>query len=265
MDYKVQLDMYNGPLDLLLFLIRREEVDIYDIPIARIAEQYAQYVELLKALDPNMAGDFLVMLATLVLIKSQTLLPNPPPDEDDEDSLDPRAELVRQLLEYKRFKDAAQDLGLAAELQALKYDRVGGQMAADEHREVELEDLHLWDLLEAFNRLMAQVGHGPVSHDVIYDDTPIALHAADLLDRLARDGSLSFAEIFAGRSRSEMVGLFLALLEAIRQRRVRIEQDEPLGPIYVHLLDATPLSGISDESPGTLTMDDPEREAGDEP
>ena len=98
-DYKVQLDSYNGPLDLLLFLIRREEVDIYDIPIARITEQYLAYVDLLKQLDPNYIGEFLVMAATLMEMKSRTLVPTPPPEEDDEEIVDPRLELVHQLLE----------------------------------------------------------------------------------------------------------------------------------------------------------------------
>ena len=110
-EYKVELDAYNGPLDLLLYLIRRSEVDIYDIPIAQVTEQYVAYVTLLQNLDPDVAGDFLVMAATLMEIKSRTLLPRPPVEDDDEDDLtDPRLELVRQLLEYKKFKDAARTL-----------------------------------------------------------------------------------------------------------------------------------------------------------
>jgi segregation and condensation protein A len=246
MEYKVQLDMYNGPLDLLLYLIRRDEVDIYDIPISRVTEQYCQYVELLQQIDPNAAGEFLVMAATLMLIKSQMLLPALPADAADQEALDPRAELVRQLLEYKRFKDAARTLGLAAELRALRFGRLGGEPATWAHRDVELEELQIWDLLAAFNRLMIQVGHAPVSHEVVYDDTPVALHAADVLDRLVREGSLSFVEIFAGRGKAEMIGLFLALLELIRQRRVRVEQQGLFGPIYIHLLDARPLEFATD-------------------
>lgn len=262
MDYRVQLDMYNGPLDLLLYLVRREEVDIYDIPISRVTQQYLEYVELLKQVDPNMIGDFLVLLATLMLIKSQTLLPTPAPDDEDPDTMDPRTELVRQLLEYKRFKDAAHELGLAAELQALRYGRTGGP---DGRPEVELDEVQIWDLLGAFNHLMAQVGQAPLSHDVIYDDTPVGLHAADVQDRLARDGSLSFAEIFGGRSRGEMIGLFLALLELIRQRRVRVEQERSLGPIYVHLLDPRPLDGLFQRGEPTVSPeDDAAAEADDE-
>ena len=248
MDYKVDLDMYNGPLDLLLYLIRRDEIDVYDIPIARITEQYLHYVELLKVIDPNVAGDFLVLAATLMLIKSQMLLPTVPPDQEDDEVVDPRAELVRQLLEYKRFKDAARDLGLGAELRALRFGRQPGDVDPSQSAETELEDMQVWDLLAAFNKLMMQVGHGPVSHDVVYDDTPIALHAADVQDRLKREGSLTFVDVFAGRTRAEMIGLFLALLELIRQRRVRVEQEGLFGKIYIHLLDATPLTASVEET-----------------
>ncbi|GAG49290.1 unnamed protein product, partial [marine sediment metagenome] len=119
-EYRVDLDVYSGPLDLLLYLIRREELDIHDIPIARITEQYIQYVDVLNALDPDLAGEFLVMAAMLMEIKTRILLPTPPPEEGGEDGLqiDPRAELVRQLLEYKAFKDASGELAGAAADQA---------------------------------------------------------------------------------------------------------------------------------------------------
>ena len=248
MDYKVDLDMYNGPLDLLLYLIRRDEIDVYDIPIVRITEQYLQYVELLKVIDPNVAGDFLVLAATLMLIKSQMLLPSVPPDQEDDEVVDPRAELVRQLLEYKRFKDAARDLGLGAELRALRFERQPGDVDPNQSAETELEDMQVWDLLAAFNKLMMQVGHGPVSHDVVYDDTPVALHAADIQDRLKREGSLTFVDVFTGRNRAEMIGLFLALLELIRQRRIRVEQQGLFGTIYIHLMDAKPLTTLIEET-----------------
>ena len=216
---------------------------------------------LLEVLDPDAAGDFLVLASTLVELKSRALLPSPPLEGADDDE-DPQRVLVRQLLEYKRFKDAAHELGLAAELQALRYGRTGGP---DVQPEVELDEVQIWDLLGAFNHLMAQVGQAPLSHDVIYDDTPVGLHAADVQDRLARDGSLSFAEIFGGRSRGEMIGLFLALLELIRQRRVRVEQERSLGPIYVHLLDPRPLDGLFQRGEPTVSPeDDAAAEAGDE-
>ncbi len=247
-EYRVQLDVYNGPLDLLLYLVRREEVDIYDIPIARVTEQYVGYVEVLTALDPNVAGEFLVMAATLMEIKSRTLLPTPPLEED-EDFVDPRLELVKQLLEYKRFKDAADSLH---ELNVRRSQRFEPRPPAlDDETDpdaVDLDDLQVWDLLAAFHELMAQVGRGPVTHDVIYDDTPIALHAADLLDRLRRaGGSLEFVSIFEGLNKSEMIGLFLALLELVRQHRIRAEQDETSDAIFIHVLeDAEPIEDYAE-------------------
>jgi len=241
-DYRVDLDVYNGPLDLLLFLIRREEVDIYDIPIARITEQYVQYVQMIERLDPNIAGDFLVLAATLLEIKSRSLLPRPPVVEEDEDDLtDPRLELVRQLLEYKKFKDAARGLGLAVAVQALKHPRTPRTPDAAPD-EVELDDLQLWDLFDAFSRLIEQTGRRQRTHEVVYDDTPLALHATDIVDSLERaGGSQAFEAVFEGRSRSQFIGLFLALLELIRRRRVRVQQDRTFGTIYVHLLDASPI------------------------
>ncbi|HEY3245824.1 MAG TPA: segregation/condensation protein A [Phycisphaerae bacterium] len=238
--YRVDLEVYNGPLDLLLFLIRREEVDIYDIPIARITEQYCAYVRLLERIDPDLAGDFLVMAASLMEIKSRTLLPTPPEAEEPEEFDDPRLELVRQLLEYKKYKDAARALQSAAEQQALKHAR----RPADPQRDaaVEIEEVQVWDLLTAFNKLLEATGQRQRPHEVVYDDTPIALHAADVVDFLDRSGgSLLFERIFDGRTKSQLIGLFLALLELIRQRRVRATQEQPFGPISIHLLDAAPI------------------------
>lgn len=243
-DYSVQTDVYNGPLDLLLYLIRRDEVDLYDIPIARVTEQYCRYVETLASIDPNIAGDFLVMAATLMEIKSRMLLPRPPATaETEEDFSDPRLELVRQLLEYKKFKDASLELGTAAEVQSQKWPRVPARPAAAAPNEVDLDDVQIWDLVAVFNKLMASIGAGAATHDVVFDDTPIALHATDILDRLERDGGeLGFENIFLGRTRAEMIGLFLALLELMRQQRVRIAQEAVFGPIRVILLSAEPIT-----------------------
>lgn len=247
-DYKVQLDSYSGPLDLLLYLIRRDEVDIYDIPIARVLDQYLQYVHVLEQLDPDAVGDFLVLAATLMEIKSRMLLPKPPPEVDDGDMLDPRSDLVRQLLAYKVFRDAAGELSERAEVQSRRFPRPPLELP-QEGQHVEIEEVQIWDLLAAFNKLLAAVGRQRTTHDVIYDDTPITLHAADILDRLEREGpSLFFERIFEGRSRSEMIGLFLALLELIRQDRVRIEQEHAFGTISVHLIDATPITTVMDSA-----------------
>lgn len=245
--YKVALDVYNGPLDLLLFLIRREEVDIHDIPIARVTEQFLAYVSLLKEIDPEAAGDFLVLAATLIEIKSRTLLPTPPPEADGEELMDPRHELVRQLLAYKTFKDAARDLEDRAVERAQRHVRQPAEPVAQPD-EIELDNLEIWDLFAAFNRLLEQTGKRSAVHHVRIDETPIALHAEDILDSLDRAGGQQhFEEIFQGRSRPEMIGLFLALLELIRRRRVRVTQERHVSPILLVLLDATPVHEISEQ------------------
>lgn len=247
-EYLVRTDIYNGPMDLLLYLIRRNEVDLYDIPVAEITRQYVEYVSVLQTIDPNVAGEFLVMAATLLEIKSRLLLPRQVAGADEEEDLsDPRLELVRQLLEYKKFKDASFELSAAAESQAAKWPRVPAKIVPAPVGEVDLDDVQIWDLVAAFNTLMSSIGVRPATHDVVFDDTPIALHAVDIMDRLQREnGELEFASIFAQRTKSEMVGLFLALLELMRQQRVRVTQEHTGGSIHVALLSAEPIV-IGDE------------------
>jgi segregation and condensation protein A len=253
-EYKVAIDVYNGPLDLMLYLIRREEIDIHDIPIARVTKQYVEYVELLQQLDPDAVSEFLVLAATLMEIKSRTLLPHMPDEEGEEDIVDPRLELVRQLLEYKKFKDAARHLDEAAEQRAHMHARAPVRPEVPQG-EVDLDDVDIWTLFDAFNRLLEQTGKGEAVHRVGIDDTPIALHAEDILDSLDRaGGSQAFEDIFGGRSRPEMIGLFLALLELIKGHRVRAGQEESFGTILLYLLDRTPLGEeIVDEYQATPT------------
>jgi len=244
-DYKVALEVYNGPLDLLLFLIRRDEIDIYDIPITRITQSYLAYVEVIQKLDPDLVSEFLILAATLMEIKSRVLLPRPPIEEGEEELIDPRSELVRQLLEYKKFKDAAYALEDRADERAQRFTRAPNVPPVDP-QDIELEDLEIWDLFEAFQKLLVQTGKAGGFHTIPRDDTPIALHADDILDSLQRaGGSQEFVSIFAGRARAEMIGLFLALLELIRQKRVRAAQERPFSPILLQLLDATPLQDIA--------------------
>lgn len=240
-DYRVNLDIYNGPLDLLLYLIRREEIDIHDIPIARITEQYCAYVDTLKIINPDIAGEFLVMAATLMEIKSRMLLPQQV-DDDDIEIADPRTELVRQLLQYKAFKDAADNLRRAAEAQSLRFPRRPAEIATnqEDEEEVEIEEVQIWDLLGAFIRLMDSIGYNSAQTEteIIYDDTPIELHMADIMDLLNRQGEMTFSQIFQGRtSRSELVGLFLALLELAKRGEIYIEQPQPFGEIYIYQAD----------------------------
>jgi segregation and condensation protein A len=235
-EYRVQLDIFSGPLDLLLFLLKRDELDIQDIPLVRIADQYLSYVRLLEQVDPNTAGDFLVLASTLVEMKSRALLPTPPLDGDNEEE-DARIALVRQLLEYKRFKDAARALGSAADERARRFTRRPADLPA-ELRGVELEEVEVWDLLTAFGRTMTAIGRGPGLHEVRYDDTPVEVYVDEINRALTQRGTVSFQSLFENRlSRSEVVGLFLALLELIRKRRVRAEQERSFGTIYLFAMD----------------------------
>ena len=245
-EYRVNLDVYNGPLDLLLYLIRRDELDINDIPVARITEQYVQYVELIQQIDIDRAGEFLVMAATLMEIKSALLLPREEGIEGEEDLSDPRLELVRQLLEYKKFKDVGAELGESALHQADRFsrpladlERIKKQLR--DEQELDLDEVQIWDLFDAFNQLMQATLAGKRAHEVIYDDTPIDLYEADILDRAQREKPLTFKAVFEGRtSRLEIVGLFLALLELIRLKLVRIEQEKTFGTIYIFALTEEP-------------------------
>jgi segregation and condensation protein A len=265
-EYTVRLDAFEGPLDLLLFLIRRAEVEVTDIPIAMITRQYMSYLDQIMSdqgaggVDIEDAGEFLVMAATLMEIKSRMLAPVPEGQTEvgDEASgagakpaVDPRAELVRQLLEYKRFRDAA---GKLDTLKREWEDRYGAGKAhapeapkdealADEEAKVDVGDLTLIDLVEAFSRIIETVDMSRVgAHRVVMDDTPVELHAEDLLDRLTRRlsepllptheytiglsaGEMDFREVFQGRTRSEAIGLFLAVLELVKQQRVGLRQD----------------------------------------
>ena len=234
-DYQVDLDIYNGPLDLLLYLIRREEIDIYDIPIARITAQYLEHMEVLKAMDLGVVGDFLVMAATLMEIKSRMLLPVQEDGEEGEEEDDPRMELVRQLIEYKRFKDAAAALSMWGKEQDQRFPRPGELDAFGGHEEQQEfeEEYELWHLVEAFAKLMQQTGMG-VEGTVVYDDTPIHEYMRLIMDLLEKHTVMSFFELFAlRRGKSAMTGCFLALLELVKQHHVRVEQVREHGDIVL--------------------------------
>jgi segregation and condensation protein A len=243
-NYRVDLEIFAGPLDLLLYLVRKEEVDIYDIPIAKITDQYIRYIEMLKSLDIDLAGDFLVMAATLMQIKSAMLLPKAEPDSvgGDDDLTDPRAELIRQLLEYKRFKDAANLLNAAADEQKERFARPGTiveRLKPDAEPEIDIDRVSIWDLLEAFDLICKATGTVPdISR--ITDDTPIDLYQIEILHRLQTEGPMTFERIFEpGSDRVVMIGLFLALLELIREKLIWAEQSNS-SAIFVRPLTDEP-------------------------
>jgi len=243
-DYRVNLDIFAGPLDLLLYLVRKEEVDIYDIPIAKITNQYIRHIEMLKSLDIDLAGDFLVMAATLMQIKSAMLLPKADIEQlQTGDLADPRAELIRQLLEYKKFKDAANLLNAAADQQRERFSRpatIIERLKPHDEPAIDIEQVSIWNLLEAFDSIMAATGaRVDISH--IKDDTPIDLHQIEILHRLQTEGPMTFERIFESRpNRVIMVGLFLALLELIREKLVWAKQPKSSAAIYLRPLTDEP-------------------------
>jgi segregation and condensation protein A len=254
-EYRVRLEAFEGPLDLLLYLIRRAEVEIVEIPVGAITDQYMEYMrsEGLASIDIEKAGEFLVMAATLVEIKSRMLMPPKEGAADVAAELDgeskgedPRAELVRQLLAYKKFRDAAESLQHRLEEWESRYPAHGAGVdkeklgeALSEMADVDLEDLELVDLVEAFARVIETVDMNRVGeHRVVVDDTPIEIHAEDILDRLKReDGGkeVEFVRFFEGKTRAEVIGLFMAMLELVRQRKVRVRQDAAEGGIVLGL------------------------------
>jgi segregation and condensation protein A len=261
-EYRVQLDVFSGPLDLLLYLVRRDELDVQDVQVSRVAEQYLEYVKLLEQIDPSAAGEFLVMTATLVELKSRALLPAPPPAGDDDDD-DPQRNLVRQLLEYKAFKDAARTLCGAAEQRAARFSRAPAELP-EELRGVELESVEIWDLLEAYGRVMTAIGRGPGFHEVTYDERPIEWYAEAVLTALQRRSPLTFEDVFEGRAtRADVVGLFLALLELIRTRRIQVEQDRLFGTIY--LFRGSERAAPEGDAPALTTLAQDAGEAAQEP
>lgn len=236
-DYRVELDVYNGPMDLLLYLIRREEVSIYDIPVATIADQFMGYVEMLRELDLDMAGEYLVMASKLTEIKARMLLLRPGDEEEEEE--DPRAELVKQLLEYKKFRDAADDLEKKAELRKLRFPRgeVRPTRADGEKEELNLDEVTVWDLLHSFAKVMRQT-MATLPKTIVYDDTPVGTYMERVMGRLRRMGRALFEELFEDRTRGEIIGMFLGLLELVRLRKVVVEQDAKTGEITIALRDA---------------------------
>jgi segregation and condensation protein A len=245
-DYRVDLDIFAGPLDLLLYLVRKEEVDIYDIPISRITQQYIQYLEMLKMLDIDLAGDFLVMAATLMEIKSAMILPKSYIEEQSQEQGggDPRAELVRQLLEYKKFKDAANLLQDAAEERQLRFTRsnyILEKVKPQQEPEIDLDQVSIWTLLEAFDAILKATGNVNHRYDHIKDDTPIDLYQIELLHRLQTEGPMTLQKTFEGKTnRLVLIGLFMAMLELIRNHLIWAEQPQMGGPVYLKPLTTEP-------------------------
>ncbi len=239
-DYKVNLEVFEGPLDLLLYLIRRDEIDIYDIPILRITRQYLDYLELMRQLNLDIAGEFVVMASTLMMIKSRMLLPVERRSSDegssDEEWVDPRLDLVRQLVEYKKFKDAAGQLEVFEARRSDSFN-YGGSAPVFEKTEADaglaLGDIGLFDLLTAFQEVLArapsfEIGTMKGSRWSVPDQMRM------LESRLQEEGALSFRELFSLESdRGEIIATFLALLEMLRMHRLQVQQTDSFQDITI--------------------------------
>ncbi len=233
MSYKVKLDVFEGPLDLLLYLIQKEEVDIYDIPISKITDQYLEYLELMQLLDLNIAGEFLVMAATLMHIKSKMLLP---PDQTDQEEAeeDPRAELVRRLLEYKKFKEAASELSQMESHQKHFFARVGSGVKFEEAKSKdEFFEASLFDLITAFTKVLKDIPK-ETFYQVIKDEFTVSEKIHDILHMIVEKNTIFFTELFkAAKNKFEIVTIFLALLELIKLKEVMVRQAAPFSEIEI--------------------------------
>jgi segregation and condensation protein A len=231
---RISLPEFEGPLDLLLHLIRRERIDIHDIPIAPITHAYIEYLELMKELNLDVAGEFFVMAATLIHIKSKMLVPIDPSEVvGEEDQEDPREELVRRLLEFERYKQAAGVLHQRAEIRAATWGRSDAALPAFDDAGEQMLEAGLFDLITAFRELLER-RKALLAHQVEQEGPPVEERMDQLLAMIGEGESLDFLALFEHLdTKAEMIVTFLALLELIRLRRVRVYQRGLFGPIRV--------------------------------
>jgi segregation and condensation protein A len=235
-DYRVALDVFHGPLDLLLYLVKRDELDLLDIPIARVAEQFRQYLEVLQVVDVERAGEFLVMASTLMELKSRLLLPRPEEANGETGEMeDPRQELVRQLIQYKQFKEAAALLEKQAEAQAARLSRLPLPAPAAPGGPTPVRAVELWDLVSALGRLLRETS-SLQSQQILADPTPLHVYMDQVLARLHQAQRVPLSALFTPpHTRPRLVGFFLAILELTRRFQILAEQEGLFGEIYVWL------------------------------
>jgi segregation and condensation protein A len=231
---QIHLPLFEGPLDLLLYLIRREKIDIHDIPIAPITRQYMEYLDLMRELNLDVAGEFMVMAATLIHIKSKMLVPIEPTEAaTDEELVDPREELVRRLLEFQRYKEAAGVLHQQAQIRAAQWTRPETVLPKFDDAGEEMLEAGLYDLVFAFKELLER-RKTLIAHEVEDEGPPLEARMDELLAMIREGESLEFLELFAGlETKAAMIVTFLALLELVRLKRVRVYQRGMFGPIRV--------------------------------
>jgi segregation and condensation protein A len=233
-NYAIKLDIFEGPLDLLLYLIKKNEIDIYNIPIALVTEQYLQYLKMIKALNLDLAGEYLVMASTLIHIKSRMLLP--PPEEPEEEEEDPRAELVRQLLEHKTFKEIATNLGNRPLLERDVFTRAAvlpEEVAESAEDEDVLTEVSVFELIEAFHRIVSQIDKKELM-EIDLEKLSLTDIINEIMEKLTVTKNLNFEEMLGGRKdRRRIIYTFLALLELIKLRMVKAYQTSNFGVIRI--------------------------------
>ncbi len=247
---RIELPEFEGPLDLVLYLIKREKIDIHDIPIAPITRQYMAYLDVMRELNLDVAGEFLVMAATLIHIKSKMLVPVEPTEaEGDEEYVDPREELVQRLLEFQRYKEAAGILHQQAQIRAATWTRPDTVIPAFDDAGEEMLEAGLYDLIAAFKELLER-RKTLLAHEVESEGPPVEQRMEELLGMIAEGTSLEFLELFASlETKAEMIVTFLALLELIRLKRVRVYQRGMFGPIRVFRPVGPPAEGAPVPAP----------------
>jgi segregation and condensation protein A len=236
MEHKIQLDIFEGPLDLLLYLVRKEEVDIYEVNLTKIATQFIEYIELMREFDLEVAGEFLVMASTLMFIKSRELLPKELQTEatDEEDENDPRWELIRQLVEYKKFKDAAANLQEKEALQEAIYPRIPARPEFAYEGPALRPNVSIFDLVNAVSSILKRHNQRADTRDVFAEPWTVSEKIESIAALLKEKRHMRFSEIFEKMShRTEVVVTFLALLELIRLKQIRVAQAEPFAEIEI--------------------------------
>ena len=235
-EYKVKFDVFEGPLDLLLYLIKKDEVDIYEVNLTRIATQFIEYVEVMRQLDLDIAGEFLVMASTLMYIKSRELLPveQQAQVEGEEDGDDPRWELIRQLVEYKKFKDAASELQTLETRQENVFPRLPPRVEFEPDPAPARSEVGLFDLINAVNAILKRVSQREDLRDIFADKWTVSEKIEMVVQLLAARESVRFSELFSeATNRMEVVVTFLAMLELIRLRQIIAVQPEPFSEIEI--------------------------------
>jgi segregation and condensation protein A len=233
MAFSVQLDIFRGPLDLLLYLVRKHEVEITEIPICSVTDQYLEYLEILEQMDVDAVGDFLDLASTLIEIKSRMVLPRG--GEEEGDFEDPRQDLVERLLEYKKFRDAASLLEDQSRCWQQHFSRQTNDLPPRQRNLAEepIHEVELWDLVSAFSRILRE-NQAQRPSNIVYDDTPIHVYMEMILDSINAKGRVAFSQLFRpGMHKSSMIGVFLATLELVRHYNVVFQQNSLFGEIWL--------------------------------